>query len=290
MAKINLGNVKWTQELVDVAVARYFAVNPVNMDPELVTTQIANSVAQYLVDNPVRDGHTPVIDWDGTRLIIDGQRGPDLRGPAGPAGVAGPVGPVGPKGADGADGPVGPKGADGADGPAGPKGADGTLMGPGRPDYPQTTGGVITGNEPTGTVYASTDGAGSGAWAWRKHGTVWAVIDGITPDINLAHRAPPGGGPQTANAFIYVRRENGNVIFHMDEWRTGSAGWLFAAADIPQGFRPTGWVNVFGGTGPAIAVSKDGVATSANSQQVTYGALTSYFTKQPWPLLGYPIS
>ncbi|MDO5535716.1 MAG: hypothetical protein Q4F65_13835 [Propionibacteriaceae bacterium] len=28
------------------------------------------------------DGHTPVLDWDGTRLTVDGIPGPDLRGPA----------------------------------------------------------------------------------------------------------------------------------------------------------------------------------------------------------------
>ena len=52
-----------------------------------------------------------------------------------------------------------------------------TLTGPGRPDQPATTGGIITGSEPVGTDYRSTDGAGVGAWAWRRRPSGWAYTD-----------------------------------------------------------------------------------------------------------------
>lgn len=54
------------------------------------------------------------------------------------------------------------------------------LTGPGRPDQPATTGGIITGSEPVGSEYRSQDGAGAGAWAWRKRPSGWAVTDGDT--------------------------------------------------------------------------------------------------------------
>lgn len=41
-----------------------------------------------------------------------------------------------------------------------------TLVGPGRPDNPDTTNGIITGKERDGMLYQSTDGAGVGAFLW----------------------------------------------------------------------------------------------------------------------------
>lgn len=40
------------------------------------------------------------------------------------------------------------------------------LIGPGRPDDPSTTNGVIKGTETDGMMYQSTDGAGVGAFLW----------------------------------------------------------------------------------------------------------------------------
>ena len=55
------------------------------------------------------------------------------------------------------------------------------LVGPGRPDAPSTTGGVITGAEPVGARYESVDEAGVGARTWRKvAGGKWVVTDGDT--------------------------------------------------------------------------------------------------------------
>lgn len=54
------------------------------------------------------------------------------------------------------------------------------LKGKGRPDKPETTEGVIVGNEADCTRYLSTDGAGTGAWEWEKRGGVWHVVRGDT--------------------------------------------------------------------------------------------------------------
>lgn len=56
-----------------------------------------------------------------------------------------------------------------------------SVSGPGRPDQVATTQGAITGSEPVGTTYTSTDGANVGAYVWRKRpGGKWAVTDGDT--------------------------------------------------------------------------------------------------------------
>lgn len=50
------------------------------------------------------------------------------------------------------------------------------LKGKGRPDKPETTEGVIQGDEADCTRYLSTDGAGTGALEWEKRGGVWHVV------------------------------------------------------------------------------------------------------------------
>lgn len=42
------------------------------------------------------------------------------------------------------------------------------VLGSGRPDKPETTGGKITGNELNGTIYESSDGGRVGAWKWQN--------------------------------------------------------------------------------------------------------------------------
>ena len=105
---------------------------------------------------------------------------PELKGERGEPGATGPAGPVGPAGPKGATGPVGPKGDAGAKGEPGAPGALANassyiLVGPGRPDRPATTNGVITGKEPVGAEYRSTDGAGDGLFDWRKRPTGWEI-------------------------------------------------------------------------------------------------------------------
>ncbi len=65
-----------------------------------------------------------------------------------------------------------------------------SKTGPGRPDKPETTAGIITGTETSGTRYISTNGAGTGAWEWTKNGDgateVWVVTRGDTGAITIA--------------------------------------------------------------------------------------------------------
>ena len=120
-----------------------------------------------------------------------------------------------------------------------------TLTGPGRPDTPSTTGGIITGNEPVGTEYRSTDGASVGAWIWMKRpGNVWAVTDGDTGWRALGRwsggqvtegNVPPSIGPvSTVSGGIFLRRVNSVVTLSVVE---GVA--LQANPEIPliPGFR-----------------------------------------------------
>ena len=163
------------------------------------------------------DGETPDIEWQGTALSVNGEVGPDLRGPQGTPGDPGKDSTVpGPPGERGAPGPapaikigtvssgttpsatitgtspdltlglVLPKGDRGDRGETGAPGVVSSassyvIVGPGRPDVPSTTAGTITGSEPVGARYESVDEAGVGARTWRKvAGSKWVVTDGDT--------------------------------------------------------------------------------------------------------------
>ena len=122
-----------------------------------------------------------------------------------------------------------------------------TLTGPGRPDQPATTGGIITGSEPVGTAYISTDGAGVGAWAWRKRPSGWAYIDHdtgwrdcsawLTPIVQLH---PSGGMAQ-------IRRQ-GDVVSLRIRLETTEAitmsGWTNILEGMSYGWRIIGYVPV----------------------------------------------
>lgn len=67
------------------------------------------------------------------------------------------------------------------------------ITGNGRPDKPETTRvidaspdgfdvykNIIKGNEPNGTFYSSTNGAGVGAYLWQKQNNKWVVISADT--------------------------------------------------------------------------------------------------------------
>lgn len=130
------------------------------------------------------DAPLPEVSWDGPVLVVGGERSPDLTGPEGPAPAVGWDGPrlvVG-----GVTGPdlTGPEGAASTvPGPPGavPTAADYSIVGPGRPDVPATTGGLVSASTPVGATYTSTDGAGVGAFVWRKRPDgSWEVVDGDT--------------------------------------------------------------------------------------------------------------
>lgn len=108
------------------------------------------------------------------------------------------------------------------------------LTGPGRPDQPGTTAGLVTGSEPVGTTYTSTDGAGVGAWVWRKRPTGWQVTDGDTGwrDITalLAH-------PNMTGGRIQVRRVGAQVVIRLSSLALTGDGNFTADNAWPVGFR-----------------------------------------------------
>ena len=88
------------------------------------------------------------------------------------------------------------------------------LVGPGRPDRPETTDRLIKGNEPNGFLYVSTNGAGVGAQQWQKVGGNWVCIKGDTGLITLKTlNLKPG-------AFIKLRRIDNTVFLY-----TGGLSW-----------------------------------------------------------------
>lgn len=88
------------------------------------------------------------------------------------------------------------------------------LVGPGRPDKPGTTGGLIKGNEPNGFLYVSTDGAGVGAQQWQKTAGKWICIKGDTGLVEVKTlNLKPG-------AYVKLRRID-NIVYMY----TGGLTW-----------------------------------------------------------------
>jgi hypothetical protein len=80
------------------------------------------------------------------------------------------------------------------------------ITGNGRPDKPDTTGGKITGNEPNGTVYSSSDGDRVGAYLWQKQNNKWNIVAGDTGNRIMKHAINIKSG------FVYLQRINNLVI------------------------------------------------------------------------------
>lgn len=93
------------------------------------------------------------------------------------------------------------------DGGSGSQSSDSTIItGNGRPDKPETTSGKITGREPNGTFYSSTDGAGVGAYLWQKQNNKWIVISADTGDRRMTKTAV-----NIKEGYISLRRVNNTV-------------------------------------------------------------------------------
>ena len=194
------------------------------------------------------------------------------QGPKGETGLRGPVGPTGPQGETGpatklsigtvTSGdkaaatltgeppsqtlnltlPRGEQGLRGKQGVQGPPGAvptttDYFLVGPGRPDVPSTTAGVVTGKEPAGCEYRSTNGAGVGAWVWRKRPDGWAVTDGDT-GWRLASTTPSGG---TGTFDLLVKRDAREVVFLFRFAGASKPGRYTASWVRGAGFETSAW-------------------------------------------------
>lgn len=80
------------------------------------------------------------------------------------------------------------------------------ITGNGRPDKPGTTSGKIAGNEPNGTFYNSTDGAGVGAYLWQKQKGKWNVISADT-----GVRRITDGAVNIKSGYVTLRRVNNTV-------------------------------------------------------------------------------
>lgn len=122
------------------------------------------------------------------------------------------------------------------------------LAGSGRPDIPETTNGVITGNEPNGAIYESHDGANVGAWEWVKRGGKWHVM---TADTGWRKITTPG----LVAGYVTIRRMNNQCFINATGGRWGTVtllrpenntdGYRFANGslrvlkqnEIPVGFR-----------------------------------------------------
>lgn len=109
------------------------------------------------------------------------------------------------------------------------------IVGPGRPDTPSTTGGVITGSEPVGAEYRSTDGANVGAWVWHKRpGNVWEAVelDTLTRYIAGDTAILPQGGEATIRrigrrvrlTLAGIPRVYNSTIFNIPTGFRGQAG------------------------------------------------------------------
>lgn len=92
------------------------------------------------------------------------------------------------------------------------------ITGEGRPDKPETTGGKITGREPNGTFYNSTNGAGVGAYLWQKQNNKWVVISGDTGARRM------NTSVNIKEGYISLRRVNNTVecSFSKGRWDTVS--------------------------------------------------------------------
>lgn len=106
------------------------------------------------------------------------------------------------------------------EGGGGSQSSDSTIIiGNGRPDKPETTRvtvpspngfyiGVnkVKGDEPNGTFYNSTDGAGVGAYLWQKQNNKWIVISADTGDRRMTKTAV-----NIKEGYISLRRVNNTV-------------------------------------------------------------------------------
>ena len=168
-------------------------------------------------------GPAPSIEWQGDRLSVNGELGPSLTGAPGRDG--GPV-PVG-----GTAGQVVTRTEDGGVAWTDVAGGDGlNIVGPGRPDQPGTTGLLIDGSETVGTTYTSTDGAGVGAWVWRKRPNGWVVVDGDTGVRDVTTDV------LGAEGICTIQRVGSMVTFTTGKLATNYNQLLYT---VPEGFLRT---------------------------------------------------
>ena len=176
------------------------------------------------------------------------------------------------------------KGKKGDKGDKGDPGAPGALanassyilVGPGRPDRPATTNGVITGKEPVGAEYRSTDGAGDGLFDWRKRPTGWEIAGG--GDADSMARAMGGYLVVSGTAPAQTER-NGLPVIWIDT--RDKAAWTAATPTVSE---KSGTFTIPSDDGANYVVA--GSVKDPGVYQVTVGT-TWNVTAQPKP--GYTL-
>lgn len=191
------------------------------------------------------------------------------------------------------------------------------IKGKGRPDKPDTTDGKITGDEPVGTIYISTDGAGTGAWIWCKFADDeikpftakgWSVIAGDTGNVIITPTNVKG------NAKIVFRRQNNMVFtslgfqgqwgtFGISENATLEHNRKINLGVVPQGFETNiaqtmiitrdgeeiitnavyNVLNKTDGKKIQIRTPDKATADSLKGQELLRAASIRWVTNEPWP-------
>lgn len=103
------------------------------------------------------------------------------------------------------------------------------ITGNGRPDKPDTTDGKITGREPNGTFYNSTNGAGVGAYLWQKQNGKWNVVSADT-----GVRRITDGAVNIKQGYVSLRRVDNTVEC---AFTGGAWGAIYFYGSASQNFR-----------------------------------------------------
>lgn len=152
-------------------------------------------------------------------------------------------------------GEQGPKGDPGAIG----RESDYLLVGPGRPDSPASTGGLVTGKEPVGCEFRSTDGADVGAWVWRKRPTGWQLVDGDELTQMEMRSIPADPGQGWTKGTLVARRRGGVVTVHAYTLtRDAASGSRHEVGTLPAGWRPRYYAFFTTRQGVTACVAPDG--------------------------------
>ena len=161
------------------------------------------------------------------------------------------------------------------------------ILGPGRPDRPETTDGQIDGSEAVGFEYRSTDGADVGAnvWVKRPDGN-WEVIDGDTKWRNMGYLIPEWP-PEKAR--LLMRRINSTIYVSLSiAWgeKEPWTSWM----TLPVGFRGPDWSQYIPvGAAPDAAYVPIGMVELSQGFQVGLedtitdaGAYYTYISEDVW--------
>lgn len=112
------------------------------------------------------------------------------------------------------------------------------IRGAGRPDVPaslSTETAAAVASATSGAEFVSVDGAGVGAWVWRKHGTSWVVTDGDTGWSDVTALATFGSGVVDAGRLL-IRRWNGTVLVEADNLHV-TENYNTQILALPPGYR-----------------------------------------------------